>query len=117
MLWRRPSATNLSLTILSVYALVLSIMPGYLQLKLALLWAWWQFFVIWPLQDAFPQYRRALNPFWYLLWNVSTRVADLKMIVSRGAPDQSAVFARIAGSQRCRFGIGDPQITLGAFSN
>lgn len=69
-LWRRPKACKQSLCLIGAWALFLSILPGYLQLKLLLLWAWFQFFVIWPLQDRYPRYRRALNPLWYLLWNV-----------------------------------------------
>lgn len=64
ILWRRPKATKQSLLLICASAFTLSIMSGYLQLKLFLLWVWFQFFIIWPLQDRWPRYRRALNPWW-----------------------------------------------------
>lgn len=70
VLWRRPSATKQSLAVLACWTVCLSIMSARLQLKLLLLWIWAQFFIVWPIQDRHPRYRRALNPWWWLLWNV-----------------------------------------------
>lgn len=71
MLWRRPAATKQSLVVMAVWIICLSILSARVQLKLLLLWVWFQFFIVWPIQDRHPRYRRALNPWWWLLWNVS----------------------------------------------
>ena len=92
LLWRRPAATKQSLLLIGVWCIWLSILSSRLQLKLLLLWAWFQFFVIWQLQERYPRYRRAMNPVWYLLWNVPNDVdCALEILKEKAAADSPAV--------------------------
>lgn len=90
ILWRRPKATKQSLLIMACWTVLLSILSARLQLKLLLLWVWFQFFIVWPVQDRYPRYRRALNPWWWLLWNVPNDAESaLEILKSRAATTTS----------------------------
>lgn len=80
--FRRPAATRTSLTILTCCSLFLCCIPGWLQYKASTGYLGFQFFVIWPLQDRHPRLRRALNPIWWMFWDVKSD-ADLALEVMK----------------------------------
>ncbi|GAA93677.1 uncharacterized protein L969DRAFT_90199 [Mixia osmundae IAM 14324] len=71
-LWRRPTATYRTLSILCCCSLMLAFLPAGMQVKALFGWLGFHFFVLSYLQDAYPKYRRALNPLFWLLWDAPT---------------------------------------------
>lgn len=71
---------------LSLICLYLIVMPIKWVLRGFFSWAGFQFFVVWQLQDQFPQYRRALFPLWWILYAIPTDAeAALHILQKRSA--------------------------------
>jgi len=72
ILWRRPNASVLTTARFVVLAIAFAIAPADILYQMMTLSFGIWFFTVMPLASHFPRYRRALNPFWWLLWGAPT---------------------------------------------
>jgi hypothetical protein len=72
ILWRNTEGNIIAISMLSVISLFFIFCPPKYLLKLAWLAIGIEYFVIFGLSAKYPQYRRALQPWWWVLMGVPT---------------------------------------------
>lgn len=72
ILWRSPSATKRTISLLTLCAAWVTLADARTVWKSVLLGVGIFAFALVPLQVYYPRYRRALNPIWWVLWGCPT---------------------------------------------
>ncbi len=72
ILWRNPTATWRTLTLLNIATLFVAFAPPHLVFKTIFFFLGIVYFVLSPLAAHYPRYRRPLNPVWWALWGCPT---------------------------------------------
>lgn len=72
ILWRSPSATKRTISLLTLCGAWVTLADAHTVWKSVLLGIGIVAFALVPLQVYYPRYRRALNPIWWVLWGCPT---------------------------------------------
>ncbi|KAL9931421.1 hypothetical protein V8E36_009707 [Tilletia maclaganii] len=72
ILWRNPTATWRTFTLLSIATVAVTFASAHLIWKASFFFLGITFFVLLPLQSHYPRYRRPLSPIWWVLWGSPT---------------------------------------------
>ncbi|KAE8188547.1 hypothetical protein CF336_g6105 [Tilletia laevis] len=72
ILWRNPTATWRTFSLLCTATLFVTFAPAHYVWKIALFFLGLTFFILLPLQSHYPRYRRPLSPIWWALWGSPT---------------------------------------------
>ncbi|KAK0540026.1 hypothetical protein OC842_000693 [Tilletia horrida] len=72
ILWRNPTATWRTFSLLCIATLFVTFAPAHYVWKTAFFFLGLNFFILLPLQSHYPRYRRPLSPIWWALWGSPT---------------------------------------------
>ncbi|KAK0544189.1 hypothetical protein OC846_006161 [Tilletia horrida] len=100
ILWRNPTATWRTFTLLSIATVFVTFAPAHYVWKTAFLFLGLTFFILLPLQSHYPRYRRPLSPIWWALWGAPTDfVWGSKILRERHATLHGQQFPRLSNNR------------------